>query len=94
VKSFLHAYGVLGALIAAGPTVAADLPVREVAPVYAPDDWSGFYIGAHVEDFDGAFAMMPREHAGGCLVVAAPLFSSHRARLAELALKRRPAPIF
>jgi outer membrane immunogenic protein len=47
VKKFLHACGALGALIAAGPTVAADLPVREVAPVYAPDDWSGFYIGAH-----------------------------------------------
>jgi outer membrane immunogenic protein len=47
VKKFLHACGAFGALIAAGPTVAADLPVREVAPVYAPDDWSGFYIGAH-----------------------------------------------
>ena len=48
MKKFLHACGALGALIAAGPTIAADLPVREVAPVYAPDDWSGFYIGAHV----------------------------------------------
>jgi putative tryptophan/tyrosine transport system substrate-binding protein len=46
------------------------------------------------EDFDGAFAMMAREHAGGCLVVAAPLFSSHRARLAELALKRRLPAMF
>jgi putative ABC transport system substrate-binding protein len=40
-----------------------------------------------VEDFDGAFAMMAREHVGGCLVVAAPIFFSHRARVAELALK-------
>jgi putative ABC transport system substrate-binding protein len=40
-----------------------------------------------VEDFDGAFAMMAREDVGGCLVVAAPIFFSHRARVAELALK-------
>jgi putative tryptophan/tyrosine transport system substrate-binding protein len=40
-----------------------------------------------VEDFDGVFAMMAREHVGGCLVVAAPIFFSHRARVAELALK-------
>ena len=40
-----------------------------------------------VEDFDGAFAMMAREHVGGCLVVAAPIFFSHSARVAELALK-------
>ena len=40
-----------------------------------------------VEDFDGAFAMMAREHVGGCLVVAAPILFSHRARVAELALK-------
>src|SRR5829696_758493 len=40
-----------------------------------------------IEDFDGAFAMMAREHVGGCLVVAAPIFFSHRARVAELALR-------
>jgi putative tryptophan/tyrosine transport system substrate-binding protein len=39
------------------------------------------------EDFDGAFAMMARERVGGCLVVVAPIFFSHRARVAELALK-------
>jgi hypothetical protein len=34
---------------AAAPSMAADLGVRPVAraPVYAPNDWSGFYIGAH-----------------------------------------------
>ena len=47
MKKFLYACGALVALIAAGPTVAADLAVRAVAPVYAPNDWSGFYIGAH-----------------------------------------------
>ena len=47
MKKFLYACGALVALIAAGPTVAADLAVRAVPPVYAPNDWSGFYIGAH-----------------------------------------------
>jgi putative ABC transport system substrate-binding protein len=41
------------------------------------------------EDYDGAFAMMARERVGGCLVVAAPIFFSHRARVTELALKHR-----
>ena len=47
MKRFSYACGTLIALIAAGPTVAADLAVRAVTPVYAPNDWSGFYIGAH-----------------------------------------------
>jgi putative ABC transport system substrate-binding protein len=41
------------------------------------------------EDFDEAFAMMARERVGACYVVAAPIFVSHRTRLAELALKHR-----
>jgi putative ABC transport system substrate-binding protein len=41
------------------------------------------------EDFDEAFAMMARERFGACYVVSAPIFVSHRARLAELALKHR-----
>jgi opacity protein-like surface antigen len=49
VKKFLVAGSALVALIAAAPSMAADLGVRPVvrAPVYAPNDWSGFYIGAH-----------------------------------------------
>ena len=47
-----------------------------------------------VEDFDGAFATMARERVGGFLVVASPLFISHRARLAELALKHRLPGMF
>src|SRR5262245_51776477 len=39
-----------------------------------------------VEDIDGAFALMVRERVGGCVVVPAPIFFSHRARVAELAL--------
>jgi putative ABC transport system substrate-binding protein len=45
-------------------------------------------------DFDEAFATMARERVGGCLVVAAALFISHRARVAELALKHRLPAMF
>jgi outer membrane immunogenic protein len=47
MKKVLYACGALVALIAAGPSLAADLAVRAVPLVYAPNDWSGFYIGAH-----------------------------------------------
>lgn len=40
-----------------------------------------------VEDFQGALSTMLREHVGGFLVVSSPLTISHRARLAELAVK-------
>jgi len=46
------------------------------------------------EDFDGAFAMMAREGVGGCLVVAAPLFGSNRARSQSCALKHRLPGMF
>ena len=42
-----------------------------------------------VEDFEGAFSTMSREHVGGFVVVDAPLTISNRARLADLALKHR-----
>jgi putative ABC transport system substrate-binding protein len=47
-----------------------------------------------VEDFEGAFSTMSREHVGGFLVVAAPFFGSNRARLAELALRHRLPGMF
>jgi putative tryptophan/tyrosine transport system substrate-binding protein len=47
-----------------------------------------------VEDFEGAFSTLSREHVGGFVVVDAPLTVSHRARLAELALKHRLPGIF
>jgi putative ABC transport system substrate-binding protein len=47
-----------------------------------------------IEDFEGVFSTMSREHAGGFLAVGAPLFGSHRARLAELALAHRLAGTF
>jgi len=47
-----------------------------------------------VEDFEGAFSTMSREHVGGFIVVSAPLTISHRARLAELALKHRLPSMF
>ena len=46
------------------------------------------------EDFDGAFAMMTRERVGGSLVVVAPIFFSHRTRVAEHALEHRLPGMF
>jgi putative ABC transport system substrate-binding protein len=46
------------------------------------------------EDFDGAFATMLREGAGGFLVVPSPLSTSYRAVLAELALQHRLPGMF
>jgi ABC-type uncharacterized transport system substrate-binding protein len=69
----------LQALETAGQTLGVQL---QLAPVRT------------AEDFDGAFAMMGRERVGGCLVVAAPIFFSHRARVAELALKHRLPAMF
>jgi ABC-type uncharacterized transport system substrate-binding protein len=40
-------------------------------------------------EFDGAFAAMAKERAGGLLVVGDSMFLLHRARLADLAVKHR-----
>jgi putative ABC transport system substrate-binding protein len=47
-----------------------------------------------VDDFDGAFATMARERVGGFFVPAEALTTSHRARLAELALKHQLPGMF
>jgi ABC-type uncharacterized transport system substrate-binding protein len=47
-----------------------------------------------VEDFEESFSTMSREHVGGFLAVSAPLIVSHRARLADLALKHRLPGMF
>ena len=47
-----------------------------------------------VEDFEGVFSTMSREHVGGFLAVTAPIISSHRTRLADLALKHRLPGMF
>jgi ABC-type uncharacterized transport system substrate-binding protein len=62
------------ALESAGKTLGAQLVM---VPVQA------------VEDFEQAFSTMSQERVGGFLVVAAPLFVSHRERLTELAIKHR-----
>jgi putative ABC transport system substrate-binding protein len=49
---------------------------------------------ATVDDFDVAFASMARENVGGVLIMPAPVTVSFRARLAQLALKRRLPTIF
>ena len=47
-----------------------------------------------VEDFDGAFAPMTREHLDAFLVVASPVTIYWRARLAELALAHQLPGVF
>jgi len=47
-----------------------------------------------VEDFEGAFATMTRERAGGFVSVGSPLTQSYRAPLAKLALKHRLPGMF
>jgi putative tryptophan/tyrosine transport system substrate-binding protein len=46
------------------------------------------------EDFDGAFAIMARERLEALMVVASPLFITHRQRLAELAREHRLPAMF
>jgi putative ABC transport system substrate-binding protein len=47
-----------------------------------------------VEDFEGAFATMTRERAGGFVSVGSPLTQSYRVPLANLALKHRLPGMF
>jgi ABC-type uncharacterized transport system substrate-binding protein len=47
-----------------------------------------------VEDFEGAFATMTRERAGGFVSVGSPLTQSYRVPLARLALKHRLPGMF
>ena len=45
-------------------------------------------------DFDSAFAAMARERAGALLVITDSMFSTHRIRLADLAIKSRLPSVF
>jgi opacity protein-like surface antigen len=47
LKAQLLASAAIVALIAAGPALAADLPLKAPPPVIAAWNWSGFYIGGH-----------------------------------------------
>jgi opacity protein-like surface antigen len=47
LKAQLLAGAAVAALIAAGPALAADLPLKAPPPVVAAWNWSGFYIGGH-----------------------------------------------
>src|ERR1700676_3785659 len=47
LKAQLLAGAAIAALIAAGPALAADLPLKAPPPVAAAWNWSGFYIGGH-----------------------------------------------
>jgi putative ABC transport system substrate-binding protein len=46
------------------------------------------------DDFDGAFATMERERVGSVLVLGSSLTASHRARLAQLAMRHRLPSMF
>ena len=46
------------------------------------------------EDFDGAFALMARERPEALMVVASPLYITHREWLAELAREHRLPAMF
>jgi putative ABC transport system substrate-binding protein len=55
-----------------------------------PDDTVSSNLSARGPDeVDQAFAAMTREHAGAVLVMADSLFGFHRARIHELAARRR-----
>jgi putative tryptophan/tyrosine transport system substrate-binding protein len=47
-----------------------------------------------LDDFEGAFSTMSEARVAGVLVVASPLFTSQRVRVAELALKHRLPAMF
>jgi outer membrane immunogenic protein len=47
LKAQLLAGAAIVALVAAGPALAADLPLKAPPPVVAAWNWSGFYIGGH-----------------------------------------------
>ena len=47
LKAQLLASVAMVALAAAGPALAADLPLKAQPPVAAAWNWSGFYIGGH-----------------------------------------------
>jgi putative tryptophan/tyrosine transport system substrate-binding protein len=47
-----------------------------------------------VDDFEGAFSTMSAARVAGVLVVASPLFTSQRVRVAELGLKHRLPSMF
>jgi outer membrane immunogenic protein len=66
-KGFLLATAATGAALApaAGPgAIAADMPVKAVAPVVVPASWAGFYIGAH------AGAAWQQAHNDGVYAIA------------------------
>jgi putative tryptophan/tyrosine transport system substrate-binding protein len=78
------------------PTAPSHAPVLQAVEVAGAQLGVALHTGPvqTVEDFDGAFATMARERVGGVVVVGGALTASHRARLAELALKHRLPTMF
>ena len=73
-----------------------------VSPAMKAVDAAGQLLGLQLvkvpaqatEDFVGAFGVMAREHAEALMVVASPLFITHRELLADLALQHRLPAMF
>jgi outer membrane immunogenic protein len=68
----------VGVVALSGMALAADLPYKQVAPVFAPQfSWAGAYVGGHLgaarhqarwDDFNQGSLVPGSEGAGGCLV--------------------------
>src|SRR5437868_9683701 len=57
-----------------------------------PDRWEWIFWSwtrAWPDEFDGVFAAMAKERVGALFVFGDPVFSTHRARLADLAAQHR-----
>jgi len=78
------------------------MPERTRQDYLKAADTAGRALGVHMQvveargpkEFEGAFSTMTRERAGALAVLATPVFSTERGRLADLALKHRLPTMF
>ena len=78
------------------PTTPSHQPALQALREAAPRLRVRLYLAEArvLDDFEGAFVAMNREQVEAVLIVAAPLTFTHRARLAELALRYRLPTVF
>ena len=78
---------------AANPTMLRQLKdIEDIAPSFHVTILPAPVAGA--DDFDGAFSMMRKEHAGALLVLGSPLIGINRPKILELAIKNRLPAIY
>jgi putative ABC transport system substrate-binding protein len=76
--------------VLSNPTPAQPLIIRNVAAAARSLGLQLQHLEAREPaEFEGAFAAMAKERAGGLLVIGDSMFLLHRARLADLAIKHR-----